>query len=89
MNFQATITKPANFGVKLMRPGFGPYALTYASTHETRAGVLIGALAFGKHEVPRLGSAPPFDGAQAKHRLDRGDDDLKEKPCQAPVAEGS
>jgi hypothetical protein len=77
-------------GVPLSRsPGFSPYALTYASSHETHAGALIETLAFGKDEMPRLGSAPPLDGAQAKHRFDSGDDHVKEKPCQAPVTDRS
>ena len=67
--------------------GFSPYALTYASSHESRAGVLIDTLAFGKQEVPGSGSALPFDSGQAESRLDRGNDSVKQKPCQAPVAD--
>ncbi len=77
--------------VRLCRGGGGSiaYALTYASSQATGAGVLIETLAFGKHEVPRLGPALPFDSAPAKRRFDRGDDDLKEQPCEAPVTDRS
>jgi hypothetical protein len=64
-----------------------PYALTYGSRYELSAGALIDALTFRKYKVPRLGSPPTLDGAQAKRRFDRGDDDVKQKPCQSPVAD--
>src|ERR1700754_2396540 len=39
------------------------------------------------YKVSRLSSTLPEDGSQAEGRFDRGDKDVKEKPCQAPVAD--